>query len=281
MAELSILRASCSRFEVIRPSCCLREASRKQATDSKTAATLREMMESVVLKGGTGTKAELNGYTAAGKSGTAQKIDPDTGRYSPNQYFASFVGFAPVNEPAVTILVVFDSPVGQHFGGDTGGPVFKRIAEQTLAYLDVEHDVPAHTDEETAKNNPDRKQDKASNTADNGSEASFQEAVAKKNPDPQDSAPTVAFGEEDAVTVPDMSGQTVRWVTESCMRLGLVPSLIGSGVALEQSPDPGSVVMRGSRLTVRFGKMTAQKPPSLRPGLSPQAQTDNTERNAN
>jgi len=254
----------------------------KQATDSKTAATLREMMESVVLKGGTGTKAELNGYTAAGKSGTAQKIDPDTGRYSPNQYFASFVGFAPVNEPALTILVVFDSPVGQHFGGDTGGPVFKRIAEQTLAYLDVEHDVPAHTDEETSKNTrQDRKQDKADNTADNESEASFQAAVAKKNPDQQLSSPTVAFGEEDAVTVPDMSGQTVRWATESCMRLGLVPSLIGSGIALEQSPDPGSAVMRGSRLTVRFGKITAQKSPSPRSGSSPQGQTENDERNAN
>ncbi|MGA7920478.1 MAG: penicillin-binding protein [Candidatus Acidiferrales bacterium] len=254
----------------------------KQATDSKTAATLREMMESVVLKGGTGTKAELNGYTAAGKSGTAQKIDPDTGRYSPNQYFASFVGFAPVNEPAVTILVVFDSPVGQHFGGDTGGPVFKRIAEQTLAYLDVEHDLPAQTDEETAKNTrPDRKQDKASSTADNESEASFQAAVAKKSPDAQVSAPTVAFCEEDAVTVPDMSGQTVRWVTESCISLGLVPSLIGSGIALEQSPDPGSVVMRGSHLTVRFGKMIVQKPPSSRPASSSQSQSENTERNAN
>src|SRR5580700_2604005 len=124
----------------------------KQATDSKTAATLREMMESVVLEG-TGKKAKLNGYTAAGKSGTAQKIDPNTGRYSPNQYFASFAGIAPVNEPAVTILVVFDSPVGQHFGGDTGGPVFERIAEQVLAYLDVAHDVPTQPDTQTAKNN--------------------------------------------------------------------------------------------------------------------------------
>jgi beta-lactam-binding protein with PASTA domain len=65
------------------------------------------------------------------------------------------------------------------------------------------------------------------------------------------------------------------------MRLGLVPSLIGSGIALEQSPDPGSAVMRGSRLTVRFGKITAQKSPSPRSGSSPQGQTENDERNAN
>jgi cell division protein FtsI (penicillin-binding protein 3) len=230
----------------------------KQATDSKTAATVREMMESVLLDGGTGTKAKLNGYTAAGKSGTAQKIDPNTGRYSPNQYFASFVGFAPVNDPAVTILVVLDSPEGAHHGGEVGGPIFKRIAEQVLAYLDVAHDVPTQPNTQTAKNNPGQLNPNnaraAAETANTENEARFQAAVAKKGPDAQSSAPTVAFGEEDAVSVPDMSGQTVRGVTEACMRLGLVPTLIGSGIALEQSPEAGTVVMRGSRVTVRFGR---------------------------
>jgi cell division protein FtsI (penicillin-binding protein 3) len=230
----------------------------KQATDSKTAATVREMMESVLLDGGTGTKAKLNGYTAAGKSGTAQKIDPNTGRYSPNQYFASFVGFAPVNDPAVTILVVLDSPEGAHHGGEVGGPIFKRIAEQVLAYLDVAHDVPTQPNTQTAKNNPGQPNPNnaraAAETANTENEARFQAAVAKKIPDAQSSAPTVAFGEEDAVSVPDMSGQTVRGVTEACMRLGLVPTLIGSGIALEQAPEAGTVVMRGSRVTVRFGR---------------------------
>ena len=110
------------------------------------------MMEAVLLEGGTGKPARLDGYTAAGKSGTAQKIDPKTGRYSPTQYVASFVGFAPVNEPAVTILVVLDSPVGQHMGGNLGGPVFKRIAEQVLAYLKIAHDVPLNPDLEFAGN---------------------------------------------------------------------------------------------------------------------------------
>jgi cell division protein FtsI (penicillin-binding protein 3) len=252
----------------------------KQATDSKTAATLREMMESVVLEG-TGKKAKLNGYTAAGKSGTAQKIDPNTGRYSPNQYFASFAGIAPVNEPAVTILVVFDSPVGQHFGGDTGGPVFERIAEQVLAYLDVAHDVPTQPNTQTTKNNPGQPNPNnaraAAETANTENEARFQAAVAQKNPDAQSSAPTVAFGEEDAVTVPDMSGQTVRGVTEDCMRLGLVPTLIGSGIALEQSPDAGTLVMRGSRVTVRFGRTAA----GLLQESRPTATSANAQRNTN
>ena len=103
---------------------------------------MREMMEDVVLEG-TGKPAQLDGYTAAGKSGTAQKIDPATGRYSATQYNSSFVGFAPVNNPVISILVVLDSPVGPHHGGEVGGPVFKRVAEQVLAYRDEPHDVPA------------------------------------------------------------------------------------------------------------------------------------------
>src|SRR5207248_9556876 len=80
--------------------------------------------------------------TAAGKTGTAQKIDPATGRYSRTQLIASFTGFAPISSPAVTILVSLDSPVGQREGGQVAAPVFKRVAEQVLAYLDVPRDVP-------------------------------------------------------------------------------------------------------------------------------------------
>jgi beta-lactam-binding protein with PASTA domain len=79
-------------------------------------------------------------------------------------------------------------------------------------------------------------------------------------------APTIAFSEEDAVEVPDVSGQTVRGVTETCSRLGLIPSLLGSGVALEQSPEPGTRVIRGSTVTVRFGRATTQVLPAMRPG---------------
>src|SRR6185437_4832676 len=106
-----------------------------------TAANMRAMLEGVVL-GGTGKLAQLDGYTSAGKTGTAQKVDPATGRYSATHLIASFVGFAPVNNPAVTILVQLDSPVGQHEGGAVAAPVFKRIAEQVLAYRNVAHDLP-------------------------------------------------------------------------------------------------------------------------------------------
>ena len=219
----------------------------RQATDQKTAAEMRGMMEDVVLEG-TGKPAQLSGYTAAGKSGTAQKIDPATGRYSATQYNSSFVGFAPVNDPAISILVVLDSPVGAHHGGEVGGPVFKRVAEQVLAYLAVPHDVPAPSDVETAKK---LKAAPQSAGVPDTAKANFEAAVARKN---QDSAPTVAFSGEDAVAVPRLIGQSVRAVTEECGRLGLIPSLVGSGIALEQYPDAGTQVQPGSQVMVRFGR---------------------------
>jgi cell division protein FtsI (penicillin-binding protein 3) len=231
----------------------------QRVTDEKTAATLRDMMETVILEG-TGKPAKLDGYTAAGKSGTAQKIDPATGRYSPNQYVASFVGFAPVNTPVVTILVVLDSPVGAHFGGDVGGPVFKRVSEQMLTYLEVSHDVPAAQNTETAKS---QRAAPHSTPGPDANRARFQAAVAK-NPSKSAPANTIAFGDEDAVVVPDFSGQGLRGVMEACTRLGLVPSPIGSGVAVEQSPEAGARVQRGSRVTVRFGRAGEIVPATIR-----------------
>jgi cell division protein FtsI (penicillin-binding protein 3) len=107
-----------------------------------TAAQMKHMMEGVVLRG-TGKKAILDGYSSAGKTGTAQKIDA-SGRYSHRQHIASFAGFAPVNNPAVTVLVVLDSPAGGYphdGGGEAAAPVFARIAQQVLAYMNVPHDV--------------------------------------------------------------------------------------------------------------------------------------------
>ena len=227
----------------------------RQVTDAKTAAEVREMMEDVMIEG-TGKHSQLDGYTSAGKSGTAQKIDPATGRYSASQYNASFIGFAPVNDPAISILVVLDSPVGAHHGGEVSGPVFKRIAEQVLAYLGVPHDVPSPSDTETAKNVPRTVRpgfQGASGVATN--EASFEAAVSKGQY--AAAAPTMAFSGQQGVAVPDFEGESVRQVTEECVRLGLAPALIGSGIALEQFPQAGTEVPGGSQVTVRFGWSSA------------------------
>jgi cell division protein FtsI (penicillin-binding protein 3) len=111
----------------------------RRVISSITAAQMREMLQEVVLKG-TGRKAILDGYSSAGKTGTAQKINPLTHRYG-SKDIASFSGFAPVNNPAVTITVVLDSPVGAHHHGGDVAPFWGRIAQQVLEYLDVPHDV--------------------------------------------------------------------------------------------------------------------------------------------
>jgi cell division protein FtsI (penicillin-binding protein 3) len=112
----------------------------RRVISSYTAAEMRQMMQGVVLHG-TGTKAKLIGYSSAGKTGTAQKVDPATHAYSRTKYVASFAGFAPVNNPAVTIAVVLDSAVGLHQGGQVSAPVFTRIAQQVLEYLHTTHDI--------------------------------------------------------------------------------------------------------------------------------------------
>ena len=107
---------------------------------SRTAAQMKAMMQDVVLEG-TGKKAILEGYSSAGKTGTAQKVDPATGTYSRTKYVASFAGFAPINDPAIVVAVILDSAVGLHQGGQVSAPVFQRVAQQVLEYMHVPHDV--------------------------------------------------------------------------------------------------------------------------------------------
>jgi len=111
---------------------------------SYTAAEMRSMMQKVVLDpaGTTGGRAILQGYSSAGKTGTGQKVDPATGAYSKTKYVGSFAGFAPVNNPQVVVVVILDSAVGPHQGGQVAAPVFRRITQQVLEYLHVPHDLP-------------------------------------------------------------------------------------------------------------------------------------------
>jgi cell division protein FtsI (penicillin-binding protein 3) len=113
----------------------------RRVISSYTAAEMRSMMQKVVLEG-TGRKAILEGYTSAGKTGTAQKVDPATGAYSKTKYIGSFAGFAPLNNPQIVVAVILDSAVGLHQGGQVSAPVFRRVAQQVLEYLHTPHDLP-------------------------------------------------------------------------------------------------------------------------------------------
>jgi cell division protein FtsI (penicillin-binding protein 3) len=240
------------------------DMSPRRIIRATTAATMRSMLEGVVLNG-TGKNARLDGYTSAGKTGTAQKIDPATGRYSATQLIASFVGFAPINNPAVTILVQLDSPVGLHEGGSVAAPVFKRIAEQVLAYRNVPHDIPLPP--RTLRAARDAHADATPADVDDFDPAQVEapgdvEKVGSVPPPMATSpstaastaAPTMELTEGEGVTLPSLAGKTVREVTQICEHLGVNPVLVGAGIVQSQEPDSGASVRHGSTVTVRFGR---------------------------
>jgi cell division protein FtsI (penicillin-binding protein 3) len=93
-------------------------------------------MQTVTTAGGTGVNAALDRYSVCGKTGTARKLDK-TGQYSDSKHIASFVGFSPAANPAIAVLVIIDEPQGNYHGGTVAAPVFKKIAQQTLNYLNI------------------------------------------------------------------------------------------------------------------------------------------------
>ena len=268
-----------------------------------TAAQMRQMMRGVVLHG-TGRKAVLEGYTAAGKTGTAQKVDPATGGYSRTKYVGSFAGFAPINNPAVTVAVILDSAVGLHQGGQVAAPVFQRVTQQVLEYLHVPHDMqlPPNRQVWLAQNKvKDSDLDESSpdhlgsslEVADVGPLDSSPRvpAVSQQAPKPsaaqggvvpaalraKETAPqapsavslpanitdsaksasneTVVLDvEQGGIEVPSFIGKSVRNALELAEDSGLELNLVGSGIAREQSPAPGSHVTAGSRVVVKFGR---------------------------
>lgn len=110
---------------------------KKRAISTETAETFKDILKTVVEEGGTARSASVKGNQVAGKTGTAQVIDPKTGRYSKEKYVSSFVGFVPADNPKMALMIVIYEPKGQIYGGVVAAPVFKEIANQALSYLNV------------------------------------------------------------------------------------------------------------------------------------------------
>ncbi len=113
------------------------EDAGKRVISRKDAADIRTMLEGVVAPGGTAEEVSVPGYTLAGKTGTAQKVDPETGTYSETEFVASFVGFAPAQDPRLLAAVVVDNPKGDYYGGTVAAPAFGEIAKFALPYLQI------------------------------------------------------------------------------------------------------------------------------------------------
>jgi cell division protein FtsI (penicillin-binding protein 3) len=261
----------------------------RRVISTMTAAQMKRMMEGVVLHG-TGPKAILDGYSSAGKTGTAQKTDPATGRYSKSHYVASFGGFAPVNNPAVTVLVVLDSPVGLHEGGQVAAPVFSRVAQQVLTYLNVRHDVELQDpkrmqlrarakDTDLAEGSPEYVADqsgpmdtpapvsppvapvdtKATTVAAGKPPAVPVVSTVTAAPPPAPATPaltrgTVVLDVGGGVVVPDFHGKALRSALEEAESAGIELEVSGSGVGQTQSPLAGARIPPGGHVSVVFGR---------------------------
>ena len=103
----------------------------------QTASDIRTMLEGVLAPGGTAEEVSVPGYTLAGKTGTAEKVDPETGTYSETDFVASFVGFAPAQDPQLLVAIVVDNPRGDYYGGTVAAPAFGEIARFALPYLRI------------------------------------------------------------------------------------------------------------------------------------------------
>ncbi len=109
----------------------------RRVISSETSRMMTRALTKVTEKGGTAEKAAIPGYTVAGKTGTAQKIDPKTRKYSKDSFVSSFIGYVPAEDPAIVVLVMLDEPKGVSWGGSVAAPVFKNIAVQVLNYMGV------------------------------------------------------------------------------------------------------------------------------------------------
>ena len=109
----------------------------RRVISSRVAHEVRQMLEGVLAPGGTASEVKIPGYVLAGKTGTANKIDPATGKYSDSKYVASFVGMAPASNPRLLIAVVVDEPQGAIYGGTVAAPAFGKIASFALPYLRI------------------------------------------------------------------------------------------------------------------------------------------------
>ena len=224
----------------------------------ETAITMRKMMEGVVLIG-TGKKAKLSGYSSAGKTGSAQIFDYATGRYT-HSYNASFMGFAPVTNPAIVVVATLNGTHGSGgFGGAVAAPVFREVAAEALRVLDVPRDLPDKT--------PDAPETQVADLDDAPimegpaeppvlEEAEVQAPeLPSASPGPGPPAPPAPPApRESGPKAPNFIGLSMRSVVALAQAQGLPVVLAGTGIVRAQYPPPGAVLHGGERIQVDLAR---------------------------
>jgi cell division protein FtsI (penicillin-binding protein 3) len=204
-----------------------------RSIEPDTAATLTAIMEQVVERG-TARAAQMDGFTIAGKTGTAAKLV--NGHYQTSDYNASFVGFIPSRKPVLTILVVIDSPHAKgHTGGAVSAPIFKRIAEAAVTYLGVSPNLNPPTPVLVARHDAPE---------------------GDATPQPVRAAAVLSATIEPARNglMPDLRGLSGREALRLLSRIGMSAKMTGDGLVVEQDPMPGSALVRGLACTLKLGR---------------------------
>lgn len=213
---------------------------RRRILRRQTADRMKEALQLVVEKG-TGTSSQLDGYTSAGKTGTAQKFV--NGAYSRSKYIPSFVGFAPARDPVLAGVVVIDEPQGRYYATEVAAPAFREMMQRALIHLQVPKDAPR-----PARGKKERLRMAASMELP-AAGGLYVDGLTERAPE----AP-LQRGEGRTVQIPDFSGLSMREVLSRSSRLGLRMKARGRGVAVAQSPPAGSYLAPDSTFQVHFSQ---------------------------
>lgn len=242
----------------------------KRVISKDTSAAMLSIMEAVVNTGGNGIN-KIEGYRVGGKSGTAQK--PVPGGYSPYFYVASYVGVVPIEDPQLVVLVIVDEPkAGINYGTAVAGPVVNRIMAESVRYLGIKPNVKEQQGGQIAKVAiPEIRNTKLSDalmkltesglryTISGAGEDNPSRTVADCFPKPGNKVSvnsTVVLylsnqGEE-TMTMPDLTGKTLKEVELILANMGLEMASVGTGKVVSQMPSPGTVVYKGNLVNLEF-----------------------------
>jgi cell division protein FtsI (penicillin-binding protein 3) len=236
----------------------VQRAAPVQILRPKTVDIMRAMMRRVMLPPhGTARTLHIAGYALAGKTGTAQIYDFAHRVYT-HRYNASFMGFAPLNNPSILVVVTVNGTSGGEaaFGGAVAGPVFEKVMESALQRLGVARDMPEEIDDLIAKEraqaaqNQDGEQDDVSLAEADGPLTS--DELKEAQGDDASVSGATSDSDPDAPKVPDFVGKTVKDVMTEAAADGLDVDMFGSGLARTQTPEPGAALLPGEHIRVRF-----------------------------
>lgn len=245
---------------------------KREVVPPAAARMITEMMSGVVEEGGTGREAYIPGYRVAGKTATAQKADPATGKYDPDKFVGSFVGFVPAQKPRFVIAVVIDEPWVAHLGGQVAAPVFRRIAMRALSRYGVaptgdvaKQPITFPLEDPTPRVYADMAKTMVPALELTGPSGAVASPTGKPAPmaassaSPSGSGSAVALApppDAPRVAVPEVSGLTARDAIKALASLGLMPVLEGTGTVQKQDPPAGSPALKGATVKLKLEPTT-------------------------